>query len=387
MPERDEPAVPKFTPTVPEFTLAVPEFTPAVPEFTVEQGNLNTLHPGPQWSESKTPSAGVAIQCGKNKCAPPMVCMHGADTCKCPLLLSGPACNQPLTLHTVLNKRNSLWSKIAKHPRGVKWNPFVSFADQRFGGGGNKTWGHLREVLKDGSMVPVPSKDLSRCAVVGSGLGLMSRKLGALIDKHTFVIRFNEAPVYTKGPKSLYTGTKTSLRVQNGQRCGYSDSNEFCIGFGPAGIDCDRWNQSKCRRLETPEWLESYWGRYWSVNPVPQLILDEDPAYDGRVTRLSGGFAGLMLAMSMCGEVNLYGFSQSEAHYYKKELGLKKNPNSKPKPWYAKHYFTVEKLAFDMINHRLIPGVHQRQPYSASITSGTPSPPAEQRQRHKTTSG
>jgi hypothetical protein len=43
-------------------------------------------------------------------------------------------------------------------------------------------------------------------------------------------------------------------------------------------------------------------------------------------------------------QVNLYGFSQSEAHYYKKELGLKKNPNSKPKPWYAKHYFTVEKL-------------------------------------------
>jgi hypothetical protein len=80
MPEPDEPAVPEFTPAVPEFTPAVPEFTPAVPEFTpavpeftVEQGNLNPLNPDPQSSESKTPSAGVAIQCGKKKCAPPMV--------------------------------------------------------------------------------------------------------------------------------------------------------------------------------------------------------------------------------------------------------------------------------------------------------------------------
>ena len=36
-----------------------------------------------------------------------------------------------------------------------------------------------------------------RCAVVGSGMGLMTgRKYGGEIDSHSFVIRFNEAPAY-----------------------------------------------------------------------------------------------------------------------------------------------------------------------------------------------
>eukprot|EP00976_Prorocentrum_cordatum_P062267 1176657-Prorocentrum_minimum.AAC.1 len=72
-------------------------------------------------------------------------------------------------------------------------------------------------------------------------------------------------------------------------------------------------------------------------------FVEGDVGYDGRLSRLSGGFGGLMMSLAMCGTVDIYGFSQGSAHYFEKEAGAKLNPKSSPKPWYKKHYFSVER--------------------------------------------
>ena len=73
--------------------------------------------------------------------------------------------------------------------------------------------------------------DWGSCAVVGSGKP--NRDYGAKIDKHNAVIRFNNAPTrkYTK-----LVGSKTTLRLQNRERCGYAESDqEICLHYSRVG--------------------------------------------------------------------------------------------------------------------------------------------------------
>lgn len=51
-------------------------------------------------------------------------------------------------------------------------------------------------------------KQGDRIAVIGNGPSVMSEKLGAFIDKHDVVVRFNAAPVFPE-----HTGTKTTVHA------------------------------------------------------------------------------------------------------------------------------------------------------------------------------
>lgn len=105
--------------------------------------------------------------------------------------------------------------------------------------------------------------DWSRCAVVGSSGVLSKSRLGAEIDAHTAVIRFNNAPaqvgralrtslgrrtgslwphpfVLTPDKAAAHqtqkyavdVGAKTTLRVQNQDYCGHAESDrEMCINY------------------------------------------------------------------------------------------------------------------------------------------------------------
>jgi len=57
--------------------------------------------------------------------------------------------------------------------------------------------------------------------VVGSGNSLLRARAGNAIDNHTAVFRLNEAPARQHLKYRVHVGAKTSLRLQNGQRCGY----------------------------------------------------------------------------------------------------------------------------------------------------------------------
>ena len=144
--------------------------------------------------------------------------------------------------------------------------------------------------------------------------------------------------------------------------CSDSTPRELCLGFGTTGINCIRWKTSRCRIVDTPQWLDEWFHRYWIINPPPKVMLKkvktplprwnglfllgsrlanrlpaallthpnhpspgpQEPKFNGRNRPLSGGFSATMLAMSVCGEVDLYGFSGGGgSHYYQKLTAVK----------------------------------------------------------------
>jgi hypothetical protein len=61
-----------------------------------------------------------------------------------------------------------------------------------------------------------------------------------------------------------------------------------------------------------------------SLVVAPSHLPHQEPKFDGRNRPMSGGFAAVMLALSVCGEVDLYGFSGGGGnHYYPKLTAIK----------------------------------------------------------------
>jgi len=55
---------------------------------------------------------------------------------------------------------------------------------------------------------------------------MLRHNYGKEIDRHTAVIRFNEAP--TRGFER-HVGSRTTLRLQNPERVGFSEGKELCL--------------------------------------------------------------------------------------------------------------------------------------------------------------
>ena len=64
----------------------------------------------------------------------------------------------------------------------------------------------------------------------------------------------------------------------------------------------------------------------------------KDPAK--RKAKLSSGFFGILLAMHLCGEVDIYGFDQSDKHYYTKKN--KSFMSGKRNQFYNRHKWVWE---------------------------------------------
>eukprot|EP00899_Mesostigma_viride_P018271 jgi/Mesvir1/26445/Mv16125-RA.1 len=154
--------------------------------------------------------------------------------------------------------------------------------------------------------------DWSTCAVVGSSGNLKKKNLGPEIDAHTAVIRFNDAP--TKGYEE-YVGRKTTMRVQNVEYCGFSErKGEILVHYTLPKKD-------KCKKAMelAPHFLEYEMGYFkQSKEEKPAGMPRSDPS--GGEQKLSGGFMGIAMAMHLCGKIDIYGFSESEIHYYDKNM-------------------------------------------------------------------
>ena len=168
-----------------------------------------------------------------------------------------------------------------------------------------------------------PAKDLDKmfnfksCAVVGSSNSLLKAQKGKDIDKHTAVIRMNQAP--TKGFEA-YTGKKTTVRLQNQERVGPhpGEKNSVCLVKG--------YNFRKpkgCKVLPlSPQFLEYtkfHWvfqlnSRFFDVKRATRSV--------GRM-KMSTGFMAITLAMHVCRRVDIYGFSGKSSHYYTKTAAKK----------------------------------------------------------------
>ncbi|KAK6483978.1 beta-galactoside alpha-2,6-sialyltransferase 1-like isoform X1 [Huso huso] len=191
----------------------------------------------------------------------------------------------------------------------------------------------------------LPTKDLNkkfenlkRCAIVSSAGSLKNAKLGAEIDDHDAVMRFNAAP--TDG-YSTDVGEKTSIRIINSQLV-YDEQHHFLsdplyqtgvlILWDPAPYkqDLQHWYNKPDYsfferymeyRKKHPEQL------FYIMNPVMQWnlwdIIQENSLEKIQRNPPSSGMQGIALMMSLCDEVNVYEFLPSKrksdiCHYYQK---------------------------------------------------------------------
>ena len=174
-------------------------------------------------------------------------------------------------------------------------------------------------------LAPGSGKDLEAranwetCAVVASSRALLSKRQGSAIDRHTAVIRFNDAP--TRGFEQ-HVGSKTTLRVQNVERCGFAESRgEMCLQYtqnhacrNPAIRD----KGSSCTWVKPSRRLLDYVQLYWAAGR-PSVSSKSSNTSLGPQRKLSTGFLGLSLALHLCGKVDVYGFESSERHYFRRQ--------------------------------------------------------------------
>lgn len=115
------------------------------------------------------------------------------------------------------------------------------------------------------------------CAVIGSSGAVKGLQLGAEIDAHDAVIRFNEAP--TKGYEK-WVGSKTTLRIQNMDFCGKGERDgEMCLAYTatrdklcPRSLTAKAKGQKLNCHLVYPSHRDSkyiFW--YWRMNSVPRV--------------------------------------------------------------------------------------------------------------------
>jgi len=191
--------------------------------------------------------------------------------------------------------------------------------------------------------------DFSTCAVVGSSASLLQREAGKEIDAHTFVMRFNQAP--TKGFEK-HVGGKTSLRLQNQERTGAvpGDSSPTCLVKG-YNFKHDR----KCALLALSPQFMLYTKFYWYFHRMPgpggQAINARISSLSRDVSRIkmSTGMMGLALALNLCGNVDLYGFSGGRGHYYRKTSARLSDAT----PFEDRHPWPIERACLRQLSNKL----------------------------------
>ncbi|QDZ24200.1 sialyltransferase [Chloropicon primus] len=281
-------------------------------------------------------------------CEKPKICVQG--TCTCPVLYRGSDGCTP----TILPRNASDWcvmpvnSPVFRKYTSDKYNENKKKKKRNFWNPDNAQWKFFGDATQSKLSKFRDNNAFAKCAVVGSSNSLTKKQYGELIDSHGVVIRFNAAP--TRGFQK-YVGKRTDIRVQNIRYCGSSRRDEYCIHYSrnqdPKSHQCRRWR--RCKKIQLHNQVVEYIQHYWRVVPKPPGRTDRGK----RDAKLSAGFFGIVLAMHVCAEVNIFGFSQGAHHYYKK--GDKKF--MKGKPFYTRHRWLYESACMNLLREGAYAGV------------------------------
>jgi len=186
-------------------------------------------------------------------------------------------------------------------------------------------WNHIGSVAKpmlqmmpSAEVVRVghgPGKMARTCAVVGNGGGLLARELGATIDAHDVVIRFNGGP--TVGFEK-WVGARTTWRITNTEHFGFQEPRARAT---EGGVLQHITNAPALARLvDYATKLDR------SKHLAPMYMIDPEFHYYAlsvfALGAPSNGFYGTLLAGEICQQVTLFGFQKQwkgqklKYHYY-----------------------------------------------------------------------
>jgi hypothetical protein len=191
----------------------------------------------------------------------------------------------------------------------------------------------LLEYLPDGDST-LRVRPFGRCAVVGNSGALLSAGLGAEIDAHELVIRFNYPPLagYERdvGNRTdwMLTGGSTELRSNHHPFKQYSDyhaRDALTLMLFPPSLDRMPVVASYFRRADMPRlrFLSSYFVAL--SNRVLTAYLRAAPGNfqrnaKGHAYRATSGLRGVLAALLACNHTDVYGFGASRetghGHYY-----------------------------------------------------------------------
>uniref|UniRef100_A0A8C3VLM4 Beta-galactoside alpha-2,6-sialyltransferase 2 n=1 Tax=Catagonus wagneri TaxID=51154 RepID=A0A8C3VLM4_9CETA len=194
-------------------------------------------------------------------------------------------------------------------------------------------WRTLVPAVPLGQLLP---RGLRSCAVVTSAGAILNSSLGEEIDSHDAVLRFNSAPThgYEKD-----VGNKTTIRIINSQiltnpNHHFIDSSLYkdviLVAWDPApySANLNLWYKKPDYNLFTPYVQHRQRNPnqpFYILHPkfIWQLwdIIQENTREKIQPNPPSSGFIGVLLMMSLCGEVHVYEYVPSErqtelCHYH-----------------------------------------------------------------------
>uniref|UniRef100_A0A061R6Q7 Beta-galactoside alpha--sialyltransferase 2 n=1 Tax=Tetraselmis sp. GSL018 TaxID=582737 RepID=A0A061R6Q7_9CHLO len=134
------------------------------------------------------------------------------------------------------------------------------------------------------------------CAVVGNGGSLLMNDMGATIDRHQAVIRFNGG--ITRGFER-WVGSRTTFRILNTQHIGFQELNGEILLQHATSLSA--MEDALVHKIKHPNVT-----MFITDGDFHQYVLDE--MGDGAA---SNGFYGVVFANEICEKVTLYGFYKS----------------------------------------------------------------------------
>ncbi|XP_070561465.1 beta-galactoside alpha-2,6-sialyltransferase 2-like [Ptychodera flava] len=175
----------------------------------------------------------------------------------------------------------------------------------------------------------------SSCAVVGSSSYMNGSALGAEIDSHNAVLRFNMAP--TKGFEKD-VGTKTTIRVINNQVLGEKNADKLAEIIGNETLflwkdgvyngNLYRWYRERATQNFFADFLKWVHQRGQRLQPYvihPSSLwnawdlIQEHSKEAIRKEVPTSGFVGVLIMLRLCQKVDIYGYitpDNSSCHYF-----------------------------------------------------------------------